>query len=202
MKKTLITFAAVAFAGSLMAQENRASVGLEVALPMGDWADFYGIGIGGTLGYEIPVSDNLGLMANLGYISFMGKEITSSVTVNGVTVSSTVKTDAQGFIPIQVGAKYYFSGSQEGAYLGLLTGLHMASVKTIELTSSGLEEKSELQSNFSLAPLLGFMVTENIDLGLRYQMIFAKGTEISNTGAITETTVTNSYLGLRAAYMF
>jgi len=198
MKKISITFAAVALAGSLMAQENRASVGLEVALPMGDWADFYGIGIGGTLGYEIPVSDNIGLMANLGYITFTGKTFESSA--GGVTVS--VETEAQGYIPVQVGGKYYFSGSQEGAYLGLLTGLHMASVKTLELTSTGLEEKSELKSNFSLAPLLGFMVTENIDLAVRYQMIFAKGTEVSNTGAITETTVTNSYLGLRAAYMF
>lgn len=202
MKKFALTFSAIALAGSMMAQENRASIGLEVAMPMGDWSDFYGIGIGGTLGYEMPVGDNLGLMAQLGYITFMGKDVETSVTVNGVTTTTSVSTDAQGYIPVQVGAKYYFSENQEGAYLGLLTGLHMASVKTVELTSSGVEEKSELKSNFGVAPLLGFMVTENIDLGLRYQMIFAKGTEVSSTGVVSETTVTNSYLGLRAAYMF
>lgn len=185
-----------------MAQDSRASIGLEVALPMGDWADFYGIGIGGTLGYEIPVTDNIGLMANLGYITFSGKEVTSSVSVGGVTVSSSVKTDAQGYIPVQVGGKYYFTDNQEGAYLGLLTGLHMASVKTVEVTGTSIEEKSELKSNFGFAPVFGYMVTENIDLGLRYQMIFAKGTEVSSTGVVSETTVTNSYLGLRAAYMF
>lgn len=198
MKKYVLSFAAVALAGSMMAQENRASAGLELGLPMGDWADFYGIGFGVTLGYEMPVGDNLGLMAQLGYITFTGKTIESSAA--GITVS--VETDAQGYIPIQVGGKYYFSENQEGAYLGVLTGLHMASVKTVELTSSGLEEKSELKSNFGVAPLLGFMVTENIDLGLRYQMIFAKGSEVSSTGVVEETTVTNSYLGLRAAFMF
>lgn len=189
-----MTIAAVAFAGSMMAQDNRASVGLEVALPMGDWADFYGIGIGGTLGYEMPVGDNLGLMAQLGYITFTGKTIESSA--GGVTVS--VKTDAQGNIPLQVGAKYYFSENQEGAYLGLLTGVHMASVKEITIVGSSIEEKTTLKSNFSLAPVLGFMVTENIDLGLRYQMIFAKG--VNDQGE--EETQSNSYLGLRAAYMF
>ena len=197
MKKIVLSAAAIVFCGSLMAQDSRASVGLEVAMPMGDWADFYGIGLGGTLGYEIPVGDNLGVMAQLGYISFSGKDFESSTTVNGVTTTTTVETDAAGMIPIQIGAKYYFSENQEGAYLGALTGVHMQSVEevtSINLTTGAIETEKKLKSNFGIAPVLGFMVTENIDLGLRYQMIFAKD-------ALDET-VTNSYLGLRAAYMF
>jgi len=194
MKKITITLAALAMAGSLMAQDSRASLGLEVAMPIGDWADFYGIGLGGTLGFEMPLGDNLGLMAQAGYISFTGKTIESSG--GGVTVS--VKTDSQGNIPLQVGAKYYFTDNQEGAYLGLLTGVHMASVKEIEIVGTTIEEKTTLKSNFSLAPVLGFMVTENIDLGVRYQMIFAKG--VNEQGE--EETQSNAYLGLRAAYMF
>ena len=192
-----MTIAAVAFAGGLMAQENRVSVGLEVGLPMGDFADVSSIGIGGTLGLELPIADKIGLVAQAGYISFMGKEYETTSVVNGVVSISTVKSDAAGMIPIQAGLKYYFSDNQEGAYLGALVGVHMQSVKevtSINLTTGVVETESKLHTNFSFAPMLGFILGENIDLGLRYQMISAKDA--------ADKTVTSSYLGLRAAYMF
>lgn len=176
-----------------MAQENRFSAGLELGLPMGDFGEAYSIGFGVTLGYEIPVGDNLGFMAQAGYISFGGK----NMDVGPVSV----KVDAAGMIPVQVGLKYYFTDNQEGFYAGLLTGLHMQSVKEVTVSGTSIEEKNTMKSNFGVAPLVGYMVTENIDLALRYQMIFAKGTEVTSTG-VEETTVTNSYIGLRAAYMF
>jgi hypothetical protein len=187
MKKISITFAAVALAGSLMAQENRASVGLEAALPMGDFGDAVGFGIGGSVGYEMPVGDNLGLMIQAGYISFAGKSIDLGPfgTIDGPSV---------GCIPIQVGAKYYFSENQEGVYAGLLTGIHLLS-----------SEGSDGTTDFGVAPLLGYMVTENIDIGLRYQMLFDKQETVVVTGTSVTTeskSVTNSYLGLRIAYLF
>ncbi|MBS1546451.1 MAG: outer membrane beta-barrel protein [Bacteroidetes bacterium] len=194
MKKITLGLAAFALAGSMMAQENRASLGLELGLPMGDFGDVYGFGVGGTLGFELPVGDNLGFMAQAGYITFSGKDI----SVGPVSV----KADAAGMIPVQVGLKYYFTDNQEGFYAGLLTGLHMQSVKTASVSSSGsVEEKSEMKSNFGIAPLVGYIVGENIDIALRYQMIFAKGAKATSTG-VEETTVTNSYLGVRVAYMF
>lgn len=33
---------------------------------MGDWSDFTGIGFGATLGFEMPVGDKLGLVAQAG----------------------------------------------------------------------------------------------------------------------------------------
>ncbi len=185
---------AIVGCGVAMAQENRFSAGLELGVPMGDFGDGYGIGFGVSLGYEIPIGDNLGFMAQAGYISFSGKDI----EVLGVTIA---EAEAAGLIPVQVGLKYYFSENQAGFYAGLLTGVHMQSVKTIELTTTGFEESSEMQTNFGIAPLIGYVVGENIDLSLRYQMIFAEGVEVTATG-VEETTVTNSYLGLRAAYMF
>ncbi|MBK8581031.1 MAG: hypothetical protein LKM36_08535 [Flavobacteriales bacterium] len=188
-----------------MAQENRFSLGAEVAFPMGDFGDAAGIGLGGTLGFELPVSDNLGLIAQAGYMSFAGKEFT--VSVGGF--SATTKTDATGIIPIQVGAKYYFTDNQEGFYAGLLTGVHMTSVKVPEYDAAGMQSgtKNETNSNFSLAPLVGFIIGENIDIAVRYQMIFAKQETVSfnptTFAVVTESkTVTNSYLGLRIAYMF
>ena len=187
-----------------MAQENRFSLGAELGFPMGDFGDGVGIGIGGTLGFELPVGDNLGLMAQAGYMSFAGKDV--SVTVLGVTATS--KTDATGIIPIQVGAKYYVTDNQEGFYAGLLTGVHMTSVKVPEYnltTGASTGTKTETNSNFSLAPLVGYIIGENIDIALRYQMIFAKQETavVSGLSVTTESkTVTNSYLGLRLAYMF
>lgn len=194
MKKIILGLAAFAMAGGIIAQENRFSAGLELGLPMGDFGDAYGIGFGATLGFELPVGDNLGFMAQAGYISFSGKDI----DVGPITV----ETDAAGMIPVQVGLKYYFTDDQEGFYAGLLTGLHMQSVKTASVSlTGGVEEKTELKSNFGVAPLVGYIIGENIDISLRYQMIFAEGVEVTATG-VEEKTVTNSYLGLRVAYMF
>ena len=186
MKRIVSSLAAVALAGGMMAQESRVSAGLEVALPMGDFGDFVGVGFGATLGYEIPVGDNLGLIAQAGYISFTGKDYDLGIIkIEGPSI---------GAIPIQLGAKYYFSDNQEGAYLGVLTGLHLLS-----------SEGSDGVTNFGIAPLLGFMVTENIDIGVRYQLLFDKQETVSIIGTTVTTTeenVTNSYIGIRAAYMF
>jgi hypothetical protein len=191
MKKITLAIAACIISGGLFAQESRFSAGLELAMPMGDWSDFVGFGFGATLGYEMPVGDNLGIMAQAGYISFSAKDIEVDL---GPLGTATVEGKSMGAIPIQVGAKYYFSDNQEGAYLGLLAGFHMLS-----------SEGSDGESNIGVAPLIGFMVGEHIDIGLRYQMLFDKQETVAVSGtsvSTTEETVTNSYLGVRAAYMF
>ena len=200
MKKFTLALAAIAVAGSLMAQESRFSLGAELAFPMGDFGDAAGIGIGGTLGFELPVGDHLGLMAQAGYISFSGKDY----SIMGITV----KSDATGIIPIQVGAKYYFTENQDGVYLGVLAGVHMTTYKVPEYNSVGAQTGTKTESNadFSLAPLLG-VVAENFDISVRYQLMFAKRETIvidPSTFSIStkSETVSNGYLGLRLAYMF
>ncbi len=201
MKKFTLALAAIAVAGSLMAQESRFSLGAELAFPMGDFGDAAGIGIGGTLGFELPVGDHLGLMAQAGYISFSGKDY----SIMGITV----KSDATGIIPIQVGAKYYFTENQDGVYLGVLAGVHMTTYKVPEYNSVGAQTGTKTESNadFSLAPLLGIVVAENFDISVRYQLMFAKRETIvidPSTFSIStkSETVSNGYLGLRLAYMF
>ncbi|MDX9750548.1 MAG: outer membrane beta-barrel protein [Flavobacteriales bacterium] len=181
--RLLLAGAMIAGCSMVMAQESRFSAGLELAMPMGDWADFTGFGFGVSLGYEIPVGDNLGVLAQAGYINFSGKDFEIDMGPLGTT---TIEGASLGAIPIQVGAKYYFSDNQEGAYLGVLTGLHI-------MSSSA--EGAESNTNFGVAPMFGFFVTENIDLALRYQMLFDKN-------EVTDESTTSSYLGLRAAYMF
>ena len=173
----------MALAGGLMAQDSRISAGLELAMPMGDWADFTGFGFGVTLGFELPVGDNLGVLAQAGYINFAGKDFEIDM---GPLGTATVEGASLGAIPVQVGAKYYFTDNQEGVYLGVLAGVHI-------MSSSA--EGAESNTNFGVAPMLGIFVTENIDIALRYQMLFDKN-------EVTDESTTSSYLGLRAAYVF
>ncbi len=185
-----------------MAQESRLSGGLELAFPMGDYGKAAGIGFGVSLGYEIPVNDNIGMVYHLGYINFSGKDVEIANAAGQITKT---KGSSQGVIPIQAGLKYYFTDNQEGAYAGLLLGMHMAFVKVpeVDAVTFAITEKTETQVNFSLAPMLGYMVTENVDVSLRYQMIFSSTEEVDMvTFETNKKTVNNSYLGLRIAYMF
>jgi len=172
------------FTNSVFAQENRFSAGVELALPMGDFADAAGIGFGASLRYEIPLGEQLGVMATLGYLSFTEEEPTPGYSFQ------------TAMIPIQIGLKYYFMESQDGFYAAVQTGVHLFSTKveTPEVKDPfgniifPAVDDTETSTEFSIAPGIGYHL-ENVDVGLRYQLIFTEG----------EST---SYLGLRLAYVF
>jgi hypothetical protein len=157
---------------------GRFSVGAELGLPMGDFGDAASTGFGGSLRYEMPMGDNLGLTATAGYLMFSGK------TVEGVDMADW------SMIPVQIGAKYYFQEQQTGFYGHVMIGIHSSTVKTPEYTIYGITIPSESvsETDFSYAPEVGYHLA-NIDIGLRYQMIATTGS-------------TTSYLGLRLAYVF
>ncbi len=181
--KLILTGLTIVAATAVSAQENRFSAGLELGLPMGDFGDATSFGIGGSLGYEIPVGDNLGVIAQAGFMSFSGKDQDLGlVSIEGVNYT---------MIPVQVGAKYYFTDNQEGFYAMGLLGIHSMSFKSPEYEFLGVKYGGETVSdtNLSFAPGLGYIVGENIDLALRYQIISGDGGS-------------SSYLGIRAAYMF
>ncbi|MCC6384745.1 MAG: outer membrane beta-barrel protein [Bacteroidia bacterium] len=167
------------------AQSGRFSAGLELALPMGDFADAAGMGFGATLRYEYPLSDNLALTGDAGYLMFGKKSY--SIGFGDVESKSSM-------IPVQVGAKYYFGEVQNGFYAGLLLGIHSISSKvtTPEYTFMNVTipstSTSESTTKLSYAPQVGYHLA-NIDIGARYQMIATEGS-------------TSSYLGIRLAYVF
>ena len=73
-----------------------------------------------------------------------------------------------------------------------LLGIHSMSFKTDDVEFNGVvifEGETVSDTNLSFAPGLGVIVGENIDLGLRYQIISGEGGS-------------SSYIGIRAAYMF
>ena len=185
MKLTKIIMAAAAClaltAGTTMAQNGRFSLGAELAMPMGDFADVSGIGFGGTLRYEHPIGDAMGLGLTAGWMTFGGKDEGPSMSM----------------IPIQAFLKYYFGEQQNGFYGMVDLGVHMSSFTSDDVTwinpVTGQEEvlyEGETVSNtdLSYAPEIGYHMA-NLDLGLRYQIIATEGSS-------------TSYLGLRIAYVF
>ena len=73
MKKFLLTAAVAILSGGLMAQDNQLSFGVDLALPMGDFGDAYSLGVGPTVGFELPVGDALGVTVQVGYDILMVK---------------------------------------------------------------------------------------------------------------------------------
>ena len=199
MKKTLLrlTMVAALIGASTIsyAQDSRFSIGVELGLPMGDFGDYSGFGIGGSLRYEIPVGDAMGFTATAGYISFGGKD----VTVMGVTA----KTESTGMIPIQLGLKYYFQDQQEGFYGHVMVGVHMFSVDetTVDPVTFQTTTESKMKTKFSFAPEVGYHLA-NLDFGLRYQFFSMETVDFDPvTYEVTEGTTMYNYLGIRAAYV-
>lgn len=193
MKKLVSALAltALIFAGSTesQAQESFVSGGLELGLPMGDWAeDVYGFTVGVSAEYEYGISDNLGVNLGVGY----------QILTLDDKVSDFIKSSS--LIPIQVGANYYLDESRSGLFFGAKVGIHMYSITTedIDLGPFGkVDGESNSETYLSLAPQAGYFVTENISLALRYQMFFVS--EDKDAGVEGDT---GSYLGLRAAWNF
>ena len=101
------------FIGNINAQEGKMHVGagLELALPIGDWSDAAGTGIGGTARFEYAFTKQIVGMVTAGYISFGGKDIGDF----------SYSYSAVPFLP---GVKYYF---QNGIYGMAELGLHFFS---------------------------------------------------------------------------
>ena len=183
MKKLTLSIAALALAGGLSAQSNQLSFGIDLGLPLGDFGDVASLLVGPSVGFELPVGDNLGITAQVGYDLVM------------------LKSDAKDFfdkysmIPAQAGLKYYFTEQQNGAYGHAQVGIHSTTVKTadIDLGPFGtIEGVSDSNTNLSWAIGAGYMM-EKLDIGLRYNSISPDSDAEGATAA--------TYIGLRIAYV-
>ena len=151
--KKLFLLAVIALTLTTVNAQNRAmsgspiifSIGVEPSLPIGDFHDIgYNFGIGGSLQGEYKVANDLGITLNAGYLNYSAKDY----TINGVTFNG----GSFGIVPVMAGFKYYFSPKVYGhGQLGVSIG-----------TSKGAS------SNFTYSPGIGFYISNNIDLLLKY----------------------------------
>ena len=144
-KLLIVGLVAVCISHYSQAQSGRLSVGFEIAQPSGDFADFAGTGYGGSLRYEFPMGDRLGLGLTAGYLTFGGEDEGPDWVM----------------IPVQAFLKFYFSENQGGLYGFADVGVHNTSIDV---------EGVDGTTNFSYAPGIGFHM-DKLDFGFRWQFV-------------------------------
>ncbi len=166
MKKIFLVLAIAAITTSANAQDTRDkpllfSIGLEGALPVGDFGDAYSFGIGGTAQGEYKAAEDLGITLNAGYITYSGKDIT-------VPIVGSYKVPSFGLIPILAGAKYYFGG---GAYAHGQLGI-------------GIGTDEGQGSNFMYSPGIGYLFAPGFDAELKYTGLSLSGEDTGSLNSI------------------
>jgi hypothetical protein len=164
MKKLFLALAIITLgATTLKAQKSSTpiiwSVGAEASLPIGNFQDVYSFGIGATVQGEYKAADELGLTLNTGYINYFGK----SITFGGVSIDA----NDFGMIPLLAGVKYHFSPQLYAQ------GQLGAAFST---TSGG-------GTSFAYTPGVGFTLSRNVDLLVKYLGLSQNNETLHSIGA-------------------
>ena len=184
--RTILNYAGALFASGLMAQSHQISIGADLLLLQGDFSKEFSLGVGPTVGLEVPVGDKVGITIQAGYDILMLKDEIKEV-LDGATI-----------IPAQAGLKYYFQESQSGVYAHAQAGIHAFSEKFKENALFGLEAETESKTNFSWGIGAGYQLSK-LDIGIRYNMVMAGEEEGGSDGE--EEGEALSYIGLRIGYI-
>ena len=147
-------------------------VGVEGALPMGDFADAFGIGYGASGNAFYGITEQGDITGTVGYLRF------------GMKDESDFVSGSMGMIPIMFGYRHSFGG----LYAAPQLGLHLLK-STVEITEdlgpglSGLGGSTS-ETKFSLG-IVGGYATGKLDFGARFQLVDQM-----------------NYVGLRIGYNF
>lgn len=121
---------------------------LAFVLPVGDWSDVTGIGLGALLRFEVKLAEQVSFTARAGYIGHLEK--------NGLSTNE---------IPlIFPGIKVHFGGAYLGAELGLLS---FGAKLTLEDDFFGGGTVSDSEMKFGMTVGFGYEIS---DVDLRLQL--------------------------------
>ena len=141
--------------------------GAMIGLPVGDLSNAASLAYGVDLLAEYAVDPSFGVALSLGYVDFALKSDYKNA-LNELGIKAKM-----GMVPVLVGGKYYFS---EMLYGSAQVGISFS-------TQSGGG------SAFTFAPGIGYKISNNFDLMLKYQ-------SASKNGSST------AFIGLRAGLSF
>ena len=167
--KNLMKIAAALLLITAFAQDSNAqfkfNAGVELGFAMEDGMGLmYGLAVGG----EFAAGDNMGITVETGY---------DMIAVDGDGASASV-------IPMQAGLKYYFDSNEGGMYLHGQAGF---TITTVTVSFFGATASAS-STNLSLAPGVGYVINEKIDIGADYNLVLGDGSF--------------GYIAARAAYKF
>jgi hypothetical protein len=131
---------------------NKSSLGAnaELSLPMGDFADFAGVGYGGNVRYQYGADTRAAFTATAGYLVWSEKDLPGG-------------TGQPKAFSIFLGGKYYIAG---GFYGSLEGGLYFV---TYEKTGTRVEIKAD-GTAFMLPIGVGFQ-SNGFEVGVRYMIL-------------------------------
>ncbi|MDQ1139701.1 hypothetical protein QE439_001082 [Pedobacter agri] len=163
-------------AKNLKAQNSTSiSIGAEFGLPSGNFVSLSGIGLGGSIKADFPISTEFALTVNGGIMNFFGKR------------NQLINVKDLVYIPLKAGLKYqlgehFYAEAQLGAGLSASSGQ-----KTIFVWSPGIGNQFKMAGK------------NKLDLGIRYEGWTGKNETriigINNTS-------TKGFVGIRLAYVF
>src|SRR5687767_7754649 len=99
MKKLLIAILILTTVSMGAKAQFTFGAGLNLALPIGDFADSHSIGVGAEAQGEYRFSEMFSGVINSGYTHFFGKEMD--------VLGTTVEIDPVGLIPVMAGVRVY-----------------------------------------------------------------------------------------------
>ena len=139
----------------------KASIGGEIAIPTGIFADLFSIGIGGSGKLEVPITAAFYATATAGFTSFYTRNS---------RLGGSINDNNRSYVPLKLGGKYYLS---EFVYGEAEAGV-----------SVGIQEDS--RNSFAWGPGFGIAYPINdksaVDVGVRYEKWSRHGTNLNQVG--------------------
>lgn len=157
--KKLFVFAVLALGVAALAKgqnngDTRFSVGAELGVPTGSFANGWGFGVGASAQAEHFFQENVSGTGMAGFISYIGK-----------SVGGNLKNKSYNIIPLRVGARVY---AGEGFHAGAQIGVGFLSIGGNSATA------------FAYSPQIGYNFKTNngkaIDATLKYDGYTKNGT--------------------------
>ena len=152
------------------------SLGGELSAPSGLFHTYgYKVGFGGSIQLEYKPSTDMGLTLNAGYLNYG---------------NTSIANYHYSVIPFLGGVKYYFSPKVYGhAQLG-------AGFTTLKLPS-----RNFTKTNFVYSPGIGFMISKDVDILVKYTGIANSIAFFDNNGNFIPNQAASTF-GVRLAYNF
>ena len=165
--KFLLAGLSIVLATSTKAQETPAkrglsvSIGPELAIPLGNFRDFYKVGFGGSAKLVLPVATNIDASLSAGYMAFSSKGL-------GMIDSIRIDKNSYTFVPFKAGLRFRTDG---GFYVEPQIGYTQTKIKNME--GAGF---------FTYAGNVGYLIGRAVDVAVRYEAVSAKGGNLNFVG--------------------
>ena len=153
MKRITFLFLAIFSLFFAQAQKgnNQLGVGLDVGVPLGDFGDAFGTGIGGSAKLLLGVGTSGQVTFTTGYMTFNAKDMPS-----GMDISANI-------IPFLLGYRHNLSGIYIEPQAGY--GIYGSKISGMGSPYDGTDSEGA----FTWAIGAGYAMNPGLDLGVRYQ---------------------------------